>query len=72
MKMAKYAKKLQLCDLFMTYRKDYRLFWAQIALAVACAITGPKTGLGCRATPFKYPSLWIQPPRTDIVRYRAI
>ena len=26
-----------------------------IALAVARAITGPKTGSGCRATPFKYP-----------------
>jgi len=25
--------------------------------------SGPKTGSGCRATPFKYPSLWIQPPR---------
>jgi len=46
------------------------LFLAQIALVVAHATSGPKTGSGCRATRFKYPSLWIQPPRT--ISYQAI
>jgi len=45
-----------------------RLFWAQIALAVTHAISRPKTGSGCRATPFKYPKLWIQPPRFTTVQ----
>ena len=35
---------------------------------VTRAITGPKTGSGCRATPFKSPSLWIQPPKTNTVQ----
>jgi len=45
-----------ICIAFVFYLGPNRTRYAR-------PISGPKTGSGCRATPFKYPSLWIQPPR---------
>ena len=40
----------------------YSLFWVLKSHERQRVRFGPKTGESCSLIPFKYPSLWIQPP----------